>query len=110
MLKIGLLFTVTSGHTRSLHQSSRSKAWATFHRFQGPVNYNWEYAVLDDKYNDFGHKENRDGYAATGKYYVNLPDGRTQIVTYTADANGYTPVVEYSGVAQYPEAVKPTYN
>jgi hypothetical protein len=77
---------------------------------QGPVNYNWEYAVLDDRYNDFGHKEARDGYAATGKYYVNLPDGRTQIVTYTADANGYTPVVEYSGVAQYPEDVKPTYN
>ena len=78
--------------------------------FQGPANYNWEYAVNDAQYNDFGHKETRDGYQATGKYYVNLPDGRTQIVTYTADANGYTPVVEYSGVAQYPEDVKPTYN
>ena len=46
---------------------------------QGPANYNWEYAVVDDKYNDFGHKETRDGYQATGKYYVNLPDGRTQV-------------------------------
>ena len=49
---------------------------------QGPANYNWEYAVVDDKYNDFGHKETRDGYQATGKYYVNLPDGRTQVQTY----------------------------
>ena len=48
---------------------------------QGPANYNWEYAVVDDKYNDFGHKETRDGYQATGKYYVNLPDGRTQVQT-----------------------------
>jgi len=47
---------------------------------------------------------------ATGKYYVNLPDGRRQVVTYTADANGYVPVVEYSGVAQFPEIFKPGFN
>merc|ERR1712018_241816 len=55
-------------------------------------NYTWEYNVDDAHYSHFGHKEARDHYLATGVYYVNLPDGRTQTVTYTADENGYRPV------------------
>ena len=51
--------------------------------------YTWEYNVDDAHYSHFGHKESRDHYLATGVYYVNLPDGRTQTVTYTADENGY---------------------
>merc|ERR1712168_1750799 len=70
-------------------------------------NYNWEYAVKEDyANNDFGHKETRDHYLATGKYYVALPDGRFQTVTYTADESGYHPVVEYTGEASYPEENK----
>ena len=78
---------------------------------QGPVNYNWEYAVLDDKYNDFGHKENRDGYAAIGKYYVNLPDGRTQIVSYRVDNenSGYIADVRYEGQAIAYVPARPAY-
>jgi len=69
-----------------------------------PAVYNWEYAVKDDySNNDFGAKENRDGYLTNGVYYVSLPDGRLQTVTYTVDGgNGYVPVVEYAGEAQYP--------
>merc|ERR1711881_142854 len=69
-----------------------------------PAVYNWEYAVKDDySSNDFGAKENRDGYLTSGKYYVSLPDGRLQTVTYTVDGGaGYVPVVEYAGEAQYP--------
>ena len=75
-----------------------------------PAVYTWEYAVKDDySNNDFGAKESRDGYLTNGKYYVALPDGRLQTVTYTVDGgNGYVPVVEYSGVAQYPDA--PSYS
>merc|ERR1711936_771479 len=71
-----------------------------------PAVYTWEYAVKDDyTSNDFGAKENRDGYLTNGKYYVALPDGRIQTVTYTVDGyNGYVPVVEYAGEAQYPDA------
>ena len=32
-----------------------------------------------------------------------------QIVTYIANADGYTADVKYEGVAQYPEEVKPSY-
>merc|ERR1712228_270348 len=48
-----------------------------------PAKYDWEYAVKDDyTSNDFGAKESRDGYLTNGKYYVSLPDGRLQTVTY----------------------------
>jgi hypothetical protein len=69
-----------------------------------PAKYDWEYAVKDDyTNNDFGAKESRDGYLTNGKYYVALPDGRLQTVTYVVDGGaGYVPVVEYAGEAQYP--------
>lgn len=38
----------------------------------------------------------------TGTYHVLLPDGRTQIVDYVADAAGYRPMVRYEGTATYP--------
>ena len=64
----------------------------------------WEYAVNDGPtYNDFGHKESRSGAHTDGKYFVALPDGRLQTVTYTVDGYcGYVPLVEYTGAAQYP--------
>ena len=40
---------------------------------------------------------------------MNLPDGRVQIVTYTADQNGYVADVKYEGTAQYPEYKPPAY-
>ena len=77
--------------------------------FQLDVKYNWEYAVLDDyTSNNFGHKESRAGDHAEGVYYVALPDGRLQTVTYVVDGyGGYVPVVEYAGEAQYPPEPAP---
>ena len=51
-----------------------------FKKSQVPAHYNWEYEVRDSySGNNFGHKESREGYRATGKYYVTLPDGRLQV-------------------------------
>merc|ERR1711863_117838 len=74
-----------------------------------PPKYEYTYGVADDYSKaNFGHSESRDGYATSGSYRVNLPDGRVQIVTYHADENGYVADVKYEGTAQYPE-YKPSY-
>ena len=74
-----------------------------------PYKYAW--AVKDDyTYNDYAHETVADdkGYVS-GSYRVLLPDGRTQVVTYTADDyNGYVADVKYIGEAKYPE-YKPAY-
>jgi hypothetical protein len=79
--------------------------------YNEPAAYNYNYAVADDysKVN-FGQNEERNGYATSGSYRVQLPDGRTQVVTYqvTDAQSGYVADVSYEGVAQYPE-YKPTY-
>lgn len=71
--------------------------------------YSFAWAVKDDyTYNDYGHQESNDGYKTTGSYYVQLPDGRLQTVTYTADENGYVADVSYKGDAKY-DSYKPAY-
>ena len=72
----------------------------------GPAKYAYKYGVKDDHYGypvDFGAEENRDGYKTSGSYYVYLPDGRRQVVTYyVEDAySGYVADVKYEGKATY---------
>ena len=81
-----------------------------------PPVYAYEYAVADDYSKAaFGQSEKRDGYATSGSYRVALPDGRTQIVTYSVgDAySGYVADVRYEGEAHYapyePKPYKPAH-
>merc|ERR1712127_112543 len=71
-----------------------------------PAAYTFNWAVKDDyTNNNYGQDETRDGYATSGSYYVALPDGRLQKVTYTVNGDGgYVAEVTYEGEAQYPEA------
>ncbi|XP_063229933.1 nematocyst expressed protein 4-like [Bacillus rossius redtenbacheri] len=66
--------------------------------------YDFNYAVKDDYHgNDFSRNEVSDGDVVQGEYRVQLPDGRLQIVTYTADwATGFHADVRYEGEAMYP--------
>ena len=51
--------------------------------------YDYTYQVADNYANvNFGQKETRDGATTVGSYFVLLPDGRTQKVSYTVDAYG----------------------
>merc|ERR1712018_930297 len=73
-----------------------------------PANYNYEWTVKDDySNNNYGQAETRNGDNTSGSYYVLLPDGRTQTVTYSVDGyGGYVADVTYSGEAKYPETPK----
>ncbi|XP_058791238.1 pro-resilin-like [Phymastichus coffea] len=77
-----------------------------------PKSYEFGYAVKDAASgNDFGRRETSDGETVRGEYRVQLPDGRTQIVTYTADwRTGFHADVRYEGVAQYPDQYNQGYN
>ncbi|XP_017106990.1 pro-resilin [Drosophila bipectinata] len=71
--------------------------------------YDFEYAVQDpETANDYAHKASSDGDVVTGEYRVQMPDGRTQIVRYTADwKTGYHADVTYEGEAQFPQGPQP---
>ncbi|XP_037793938.1 pro-resilin-like [Penaeus monodon] len=73
------------------------------HAPTGPAQYDFNYAVNHDySNNDFGHQENRNGYDTQGAYFVLLPDGRVQRVSYNVnDDSGYVAQVSYEGEAQY---------
>ena len=69
-----------------------------------PPVYNYKYGVNDPHYGPvFSHAEQRDNYDTAGEYRVNLPDGRTQIVTYQVgdEYSGYIADVRYEGEAHY---------
>ena len=67
-----------------------------------PAKYAFNWAVKDDyTNNNYGQDESRDGYATSGSYYVALPDGRLQRVTYSVNGDGgYVADVTYEGEAR----------
>ena len=68
--------------------------------------YNFSYKVDNSDDSKYSRSQKSDGEKVIGTYRVALPDGRIQIVNYSAGANGYVAQVTYEGEAQYP-TVKP---
>lgn len=67
---------------------------------QEPANYEFSYEVEASEYGTvFGQEETRQYENARGSYHVLLPDGRTQIVEYEADEDGYKPHIRYEDTA-----------
>ncbi|XP_057319471.1 pro-resilin-like [Microplitis mediator] len=72
------------------------ESFAGYDIHQPLAKYEFEYRVNDEYGNDYSHKESRNGDDSTqGVYTVLLPDGRKQIVHYTADQDGYKPKITY---------------
>ncbi|XP_068246275.1 cuticle protein 8-like [Palaemon carinicauda] len=87
-------------HSKPLHHGKTGYGHETYHNV--PAAYNYNYLVHDDYSGaHFGQDEIRDGYKTEGKYFVHLPDGRIQTVTYYADETGYHATVSYEGEAHY---------
>lgn len=61
------------------------------HHHEPGMPFDFAYAVNDPATaNQQSHKATSDGDVTRGEYRVQLPDGRTQVVRYTADwKNGY---------------------
>merc|ERR1712062_747357 len=76
-----------------------------------PKPFVYEYGGVDYNGQGFHKVESQDEYGAVnGEYRVELPDGRTQIVTYHADhEGGFVADVKYEGEAKpyVPEPYKP---
>ncbi|XP_043484994.1 ESX-1 secretion-associated protein EspK-like [Leptopilina heterotoma] len=65
--------------------------------------FDFNYAVKEDAFgNDYSHNAISDGDVTRGEYRVQLPDGRLQIVRYTADwKHGFSAQVSYEGTPRF---------
>lgn len=79
------------------------------HHHEPGMPFDFNYAVKDDTYgNDYSHNAVSDGDVVRGEYRVQLPDGRLQIVQYTADwKHGFNAQVSYEGTPRY-DTPRPT--
>ncbi|CAG9768174.1 unnamed protein product [Ceutorhynchus assimilis] len=60
--------------------------------------FDFKYEVKDEFGNDYSHNAINDGDTTNGEYRVQLPDGRTQVVKYTANwASGFHAKISYEG-------------
>ncbi|KZC08795.1 Pro-resilin [Dufourea novaeangliae] len=71
--------------------------------------FDFNYAVKEDAFgNDYSHNAISDGDIVRGEYRVQLPDGRLQIVRYTADwKHGFSAQVSYDGNPRF-DVPRPT--
>merc|ERR1719228_1332816 len=70
-----------------LHRPTVSAAYVDPY-YSEDAQYAYEYSVLDEGFGtNFGAKETRSGPLTEGQYYVALPDGRLETVTYTVEGN-----------------------
>ncbi|XP_011882762.1 PREDICTED: pro-resilin-like [Vollenhovia emeryi] len=73
------------------------------HHHEPGMPFDFNYAVKDDAFgNDYSHNAISDGEIVRGEYKIQLPDGRTQVVRYTADwQHGFSAQVSYDGNIRY---------
>ncbi|XP_068209735.1 pro-resilin-like [Palaemon carinicauda] len=94
-------YSYTPPRPRVRYSSGSSESYESS---EAQYNFNWAVNHAPSR-NDFGHQEARDGDDTQGSYYVQLPDGRLQRVSYRVDGDdGYIAEVTYQGEARYPDS------
>ncbi|XP_066948245.1 cuticle protein 7-like [Macrobrachium rosenbergii] len=111
VILLGLMVVATSADKRPSPPAYSYNAPQTSLEYSDEsteAKYDFDWAVKDEySGNDFGHQESRDGDHTQGSYYVQLPDGRLQTVTYFVDGDsGYVADVQYQGEARYPDSAE----
>ncbi|KAK4010007.1 pro-resilin [Daphnia magna] len=85
-------------------QSNYREVKPAYEQQHEPMPYAFAWAVKDEpSSNDYAHQQESDGKVTTGSYRVILPDGRTQMVAYRSDENGYVVDVKFEGETKYPQ-------
>ncbi|XP_045507871.1 pro-resilin [Colias croceus] len=93
----------TPGPTPAPHDHHEHHEHHEHHHHEPGMPFDFAYTVNEDD-NNYSHNAISDGDVTRGEYRVALPDGRTQIVKYTADwKNGFNAEVSYEGEARYPD-------
>ncbi|XP_032798483.2 pro-resilin isoform X1 [Daphnia magna] len=106
---VSLAVVLIAGQEQPQYASGVAKP--SYEQQQAPMPHSFAWAVKDEpSKNDYSHQQESDGKVTTGSYRVVLPDGRTQIVAYKADENGYVADVKYEGEARYPEYKPSSYS
>ncbi|KAK7066062.1 hypothetical protein SK128_004916, partial [Halocaridina rubra] len=84
------------------HVASTSGVGGGEGEYSAIPSYSFGYAVDDSNSgNSFGHQEQREGAYTAGNYYVLLPDGRKQKVTYVVNGqSGFVAEYVYEGEAR----------
>ncbi|XP_015515612.1 pro-resilin [Neodiprion lecontei] len=95
--------TGNNGNTLTPNQEHHDHGDHHHHHHEPGMPFDFNYAVKDDSYgNDYSHNAISDGDVVRGEYRVQLPDGRLQIVQYTADwQHGFNAQVSYEGTPRY---------
>ncbi|XP_050728941.1 cuticle protein 21-like isoform X1 [Eriocheir sinensis] len=76
----------------------------SFESSEAQYNFKWEVDHSPSD-NHYGQEEARDRDHTQGSYYVQLPDGRVQKVSYVVDGDdGYIADVQYEGSASFESA------
>ncbi|XP_068210409.1 pro-resilin-like [Palaemon carinicauda] len=104
ILTLAMVAAITMGDRRPYFQEQSQESSEESYE-STEAKYDFDFAVKHDYTgNDFGHQESRDSDETRGSYYVQLPDGRLQTVTYYVDGDsGYVAEVSYQGEARYPD-------
>lgn len=99
------------GTTETAGQSTEGKEWGGDVAGNEPQQehrsgYSFGYAVTDEHkgtaFDQWERRKSGHSSTVTGQYRVRLPDGRTQKVVYSADADtGYKASVTYEGVQHF---------